>query len=182
MGLWGERVDSIEYYKQQIKDLDRRVSTEFSLVTDLLRFNECNAYKLLYVVIFQILMLQCQFCFCGLRHSVFIYFVLLSSMLDDTGTPKYYQRHKIHSSSHVCLFQFEVGSCCLCTDTTKQESHIMVDELGARTSRCLLEKLGHTIRFLEHSEACNINIRICLGVFLHDTHSFCAISCKLGGS
>ncbi|EXC26245.1 Uncharacterized protein RSN1 [Morus notabilis] len=28
MGLWGERVDSIEYYKQQIKDLDRRMTLE----------------------------------------------------------------------------------------------------------------------------------------------------------
>lgn len=26
MGLWGERVDAIEYYKEQIKALDKRVS------------------------------------------------------------------------------------------------------------------------------------------------------------
>lgn len=33
MGLWGEKVDSIEYYKQQLMDLDKRVSVCFSLIT-----------------------------------------------------------------------------------------------------------------------------------------------------
>lgn len=103
-------------------------------------------------------------------------------MLDDAGTPKHYQRHKIHSSSHFCLFQVALGSCSLRTDTTKQESHIMVDKLGARTSRHLLEKLGHTIHFLEHSKTYNITSSIRLGVFLHDPHRFCTISRKLGGS
>lgn len=30
LGLWGERVDSIDYYKQQIKDLDEQVSVPTS--------------------------------------------------------------------------------------------------------------------------------------------------------
>lgn len=32
LGLWGERVDSIDYYKQQIKDLDRKVSFCFCII------------------------------------------------------------------------------------------------------------------------------------------------------
>ena len=31
LGLWGERVDSIEYYKQQIKLMEKKVSREFYL-------------------------------------------------------------------------------------------------------------------------------------------------------
>lgn len=30
LGLWGERVDSIDYYQQQIKDLDEKVSVPTS--------------------------------------------------------------------------------------------------------------------------------------------------------
>lgn len=30
LGLWGEKVDSIDYYKQQIKDLDEKVSVPTS--------------------------------------------------------------------------------------------------------------------------------------------------------
>lgn len=30
-GLWGRRVDSIEYYKQQVKDLDKKVDDYFQL-------------------------------------------------------------------------------------------------------------------------------------------------------
>lgn len=33
LGLWGEKVDSIDYYKQQLKELDRRVSVIASLIS-----------------------------------------------------------------------------------------------------------------------------------------------------
>ena len=35
LGLWGERVDSIEYYKQQMKHLEKNVSHEFYSVFSL---------------------------------------------------------------------------------------------------------------------------------------------------
>lgn len=39
MGLWGEKVDAIEYYKQQIKELDKKVSIYFSLVIIMYSFS-----------------------------------------------------------------------------------------------------------------------------------------------
>lgn len=42
LGLWGERVDSIEYYKQQLKEFDRRVSLVASLISLFVVLDQMN--------------------------------------------------------------------------------------------------------------------------------------------
>lgn len=87
----------------------------------------------------------------------------------------------MHNSSCICIIQFEMGSCCLCSDTTKQESYAMVNKLGTRTSRCILEESCHTICFTEHTEASNIVNCVCIGLLLHDTDCICSIFGESGG-
>lgn len=57
----------------------------------------------------------------------------------------------------------------------------MVNELGTRTSRCILEESFYTIRFTKHSESSDIINCVCISLLLHDTYCFCSITGKSGG-
>lgn len=101
---------------------------------------------------------------------------------DDIGAPKNYKRSQIYFASGFSFIQFPLGSIGLCTDTTKQEPYTLADWLGSRAARCILAELGHTICFFDHPKTDNIFVSVCLGILLHDSHCFCSIPCKFGGS
>lgn len=101
---------------------------------------------------------------------------------DGIGETENYQRSKSNITSCFRFIWFSLGCCGLCTDAAEQESHIMADKLGSRTSRCLLAESCYTICFLKHQKTSYIIIGFCSSVLLHDTNCFCTITRQSGRS
>lgn len=125
---------------------------------------------------FKILSLDCSFYIYHLwLIDVGIYFDRLS---DSFWTPKDSERSQGRSPGGICCIWFSMGSGCLCTDTTEQESNPVVNQLGTRAPWCILAEFTNTTCFSQHPEACGFSASLRTDFLLHDPHCFRAIISK----